>query len=124
MLISMNRLSILALLLLPAVAVAAPAEAPKTAKATAAAPSLTIPQMEAAVLAHEKRTELLRTELKDLDARIESRANSIVNALTLVGDTKDSGTKVARMKVATINALKTNITYYRGAKAARGHHHR
>jgi hypothetical protein len=117
MLISMHRLSILALLLLPAVAVAAPAEAPKTAKATAAAPSLTIPQMEAAVLAHEKRTELLRTELKDLDARIESRANSIVNALTLVGDTKDSGTKVARMKVATINALKTNITYYQRKRA-------
>jgi hypothetical protein len=96
---------------------AALAQKPAPAKSAAAAPSLTIPQMEAAVTAHEQRTELLRSEVKDLDARIEKRVSSLVDALSLIGDTKDSGTKVARMKSATITALKKNLEYYQRQRA-------
>ncbi len=85
--------------------------------APAAAPAYTIPQMEASVAAKEKRTDLLRTEIKATDARIEARVDSIVNALTLVGDSKDSTTKVARMKAQTIAALKKNIAYYQTKRA-------
>ncbi len=101
---------------LTALATTAPAQKP-AAKPAAPAPSLTIPQMEAAVTAHEKRTELLRAELKELDGRIESRVKSLVDALTLIGDTKDSGTKVARMKASTIDALKKNLEYYQRQRA-------
>jgi hypothetical protein len=87
------------------------------AKGAAPAPSLTIPQMETAVTAHEKRTELLSSELKELDGRIEKRVASLVDALTLIGDTKDSGTKVARMKSSTITALKKNLEYYQRQRA-------
>jgi len=101
---------------LSALTASAPAQKP-AAKPAAAAPSLTIPQMESAVTAHEKRTELLRGEVKDLDARIEKRVASLVDALTLIGDTKDSGTKVARMKSSTITALKKNLEYYQRQRA-------
>lgn len=85
--------------------------------APAAVPTYTIPQMEASIAAKEERTNLLRNEIKSTDARIESRVDSIVNALTLVGDSKDSNTKVARMKAHTIAALKKNISYYQTRRA-------
>ena len=76
-----------------------------------------IAQMEASVAAREKRTDLLRTEIKATDSRIEARVDSLVNALTLIGDSKDTSTKVARMKSQSIEALKKNITYYQGKRA-------
>jgi hypothetical protein len=61
---------------------------------------------------------LLRDEIKALDARIEGRIDTIVGALRAIGDSKDSRTKVARMKEQTIGALKKNIGYYQGKRAA------
>ena len=107
----MKPIRIIALLIASVtLATAAPA-------APAAAPAYTIPQMEASIAAREKRTELLREEIKATDARIEARVDAIVNALTLVGDSKDSKTKVARMKSQTIEALKKNIGYYQTKRA-------
>lgn len=74
------------------------------------------PQMEVSVAAQQKRTDFLRTEIKATDSRIEARVDSIVNALTLIGDSKDSSTKVARMKAQTIEALKS-IAYYQTKRA-------
>ena len=84
----------------------------------AAAAPPTAAQYEAALAAREQRTALLRDELKALDTRIEGRVGSIIGALQSVGDSKDSKTKVARMKEQTIEALKKNIGYYQTKRAA------
>ena len=51
--------------------------------------------MESALSAREKRVELVHGELKALDSRIEGRIDVIIKALTAIGDSKDSKTKVA-----------------------------
>jgi hypothetical protein len=78
----------------------------------------TIAQWEAALAAREQRVTLLRDELKALDGRIEARVDSLVGALRSIGDSKDSRTKVARMKERNIDALQRNIEYYRNKRAA------
>ena len=78
----------------------------------------TAAQYEAALAAREQRTALLRDELKALDTRIEGRVDTIIGALQSIGDSKDSRTKVARMKEQTIEALKKNIGYYQTKRAA------
>ncbi len=84
-----------------------------------AAPASPSPaQWETALTAREQRAALLRDELKALDARIEGRIDVIVEALRAIGDSKDSRTKVARMKEQTIEALKKNIGYYQTKRAA------
>jgi len=74
-------------------------------------------QWETALVAREQRAKLLLDELKALDTRIEGRIDVIIDALRSIGDSKDSRTKVARMKEQTIEALKKNITYYQGKRA-------
>jgi hypothetical protein len=83
----------------------------------AASPPQDIAKWEAALAAREQRSDLFRSELKALDARIEARVDSLVAALRAVGDSKDSRTKVARMKEQTIGALKKSISYYQGKRA-------
>src|SRR6476660_1139586 len=75
-------------------------------------------QWEAAITAREQRANLLGDELKALNDRIEGRIDVIVEALRTIGDSKDSRTKVARMKEQTIDALKKNIGYYQTKRAA------
>jgi predicted nucleic acid-binding Zn-ribbon protein len=77
-----------------------------------------VAQWEASLAAQEQRAGLLRDELKALDTRIEERIATIVGALRVIGDSKDSRTKVARMKEQTIEALKKNIGYYQNKRAA------
>ncbi|MCE9610324.1 MAG: hypothetical protein K8R23_09040 [Chthoniobacter sp.] len=77
----------------------------------------TAAQWEAALAAREQRTALLRDELKALDTRIEGRIGTIVGALQSIGDSKDSRTKVARMKEQSIEALKKNIGYFQTKRA-------
>jgi ABC-type phosphate transport system auxiliary subunit len=84
----------------------------------AAAPAPNAAQLAAVVKAREQRTTLLRDELKAQDARIEARVDAIVNALQSIGDSKDSRTKVARMKEQTIDALKRNLDYFQRKRAA------
>lgn len=75
-------------------------------------------QSKVALTAREQRADLLLTELKALDSRIEGRVDVIVDALRTIGDSKDSRTKVARMKEQTIQALEQNIGYYQTKRAA------
>ena len=59
--------------------------------------------------AREQRAALLRDELKAQDARIEA----IVTALQSITDSKDSRTKVTRLKETTIGGLMKNLEYFR-----------
>ncbi len=55
---------------------------------------------------------MLRDEIKQTDARIESNIDEIVATLTSIADSKDSRTKVARMKEDTMKGLLKTIEYY------------
>ncbi|MDR3405083.1 MAG: hypothetical protein P4L99_21470 [Chthoniobacter sp.] len=73
---------------------------------------------EAVLAAREQRANLLRDEIKALDSRIETRGDALIHALASIGDSKDSRTKVARMKEDTIQAIRRNIRYYQTKRAA------
>ncbi len=68
--------------------------------------------------AREKRADLLLDELRGTDDRIEATVDRVLDTLKLVGDSKDSRTKVARLKEQTIDSLKRNITYYQQRRAS------
>ena len=72
---------------------------------------------EAALLAMERRANLLRDEIKTIDSRIEARGDALLDSLRSIGDSKDSRSKVARMKEETIEALRRNIQSYRSKRA-------
>ncbi|MDR3401163.1 MAG: hypothetical protein P4L99_01595 [Chthoniobacter sp.] len=72
---------------------------------------LAAPSPTAALDAREQRVALLRDEIKAADQSIEDRIDVLLGALKSVGDSKDSRSKVARMKEDTIAALKRNIDY-------------
>lgn len=80
--------------------------------------SVSMAATDAAVVAREQRVALLRDEIKSLDQSIENRIDVLVGALKSVGDSKDSRTKVARMKEDTIKALNGNIDYIRRKRDA------
>jgi len=63
--------------------------------------------------ARQQRADLIRNEIKTIDDRIESRIGVIVDGLSSIADSKDSRTKVARIKEDTIEALSRNIQVYR-----------
>ena len=66
----------------------------------------------------EQRVELLRDEIKMLDRQIEDRINKIIAGLSDITDSKDSRTKVARLKEQTIVSLQKNLENYHGKRAA------
>lgn len=74
--------------------------------------------LQAQLDAREKRADLLLDEIRGADARTEATVDRIIETLRLVGDSKDSRTKVARMKEQTIDGLKKNLTYYQQKRAA------
>ena len=80
---------------------------------TAASPA----QREAVVKMREQRVALIRDEVKAIDTRIEGRVDRITDALRSIGDSKDTRTKVARMKRETIDRLQKTIEYYRQKRA-------
>lgn len=82
----------------------------------APAPSPAV-QWQAVVSAREQRVKLLQDEIKALDSRMEARVDSLLAALESVGDSKDSRSKVARVKERTIDALSKNIGYYQNKRA-------
>ncbi len=65
-----------------------------------------------------QRVDLLRDELKQSAARIGSRLDAVVETLTMVTDSKDSRTKVARMKEETGKRLMNLINYCNQKRAA------
>lgn len=75
-------------------------------------------QWEAALRAREMRAAKLRDEVNAVDARIEGRIDALLEALRAISDSKDSRTKVARMKRDTIDQLQKTIEYYQRKRAA------
>ena len=75
-------------------------------------------QWEAAFRARELRAAKLRDEVNAVDARIEGRIDALLEALRAISDSKDSRTKVARMKRDTIDQLQKTIEYYQRKRAA------
>ena len=75
-------------------------------------------QLEAVAAAREQRVALLRDELKAQDTRIEARIDAILTALQSITDSKDTRTKVTRMKEQTIDGLMKNLEYFRQKRAA------
>ncbi len=67
--------------------------------------------------AREKRADLLLDELRAMDNRIEATVDKILETLRMIGDSKDSRTKVARLKEQTIAGLQKNITFYQQRRA-------
>jgi len=100
--------TLLLLALLPAAAL--------TAQPAAPAPDKTI--LKAQIDAREKRCDLLLDEIRSADSRIEDRIDELLRVLRSVGDSKDSRTKVARMKEQTIDALQKNLQYFDQRRAA------
>jgi hypothetical protein len=82
----------------------------------ASVPPSTAP--EAALTASEHRAALRRQELIALDTRIEGRIDLIIETLRAIGDSDDSGKRVARMKDRTIAALNNTIAYYQTKRGA------
>src|SRR4051812_22335989 len=72
----------------------------------------TAEQLQSWVATRQQRVNLLRDEIKQTDERIEARLDDIINALTSIADSKDSRTKVARMKEDTMKSLAKTIQYY------------
>lgn len=73
--------------------------------------------LKAQLDAREKRADLLLDELRATDDRIEATVDRVLETLRLIGDSKDSKTKVARLKEQTIDGLQRNITYYQQKRA-------
>jgi hypothetical protein len=89
-------------------------------KLSAAAPQVQPPDkaaLKAQLDAREKRADLLLDEIRGADDRIEATVDRILETLRLVGDSKDSRTKVARMKEQTIDGLQKNIAFYQQKRA-------
>lgn len=86
--------------------------------AQAAAPAASAEQLKNWVGIRQSRVDLLRDEIKQIDSRIESRLDLIVDALQKIGDSKDSRTKVARMKEDTMKGLYKTIEYYANKRAS------
>lgn len=84
----------------------------------AQAPAPTAEQLKSWVAIRQQRVDLLRDEVKQIDARIESRLDVIVGTLKTITDSKDSRTKVARMKEDTGKRLMKTVTYYDQKRAA------
>src|SRR3954447_7698400 len=78
----------------------------------ATAPAPTAEQLKSWVATRQQRVDLLRDEIKQTDARIEARLDDVIKALTSITDSKDSRTKVARMKEDTVKSLAKTIQYY------------
>lgn len=85
---------------------------PVTASFGAPAPAPTAVQLKSWIGIRQQRVDLLRDEVKQTDARIETRLDTIVGTLTTISDAKDSRTKVARMKEDTGKRLGKTIAYY------------
>ena len=82
-----------------------------------AADASQVEHLEMAVKAREHHADVLLKALRATDKRVESRLQNLVNALKVVADSKDSRTKVARLKEETIEGLKKSIELYNRERA-------
>jgi len=73
--------------------------------------------LQAQISASQGRIKKLESDLRSADDRIEKRISKAVDSLCVVGDSKDSGTKVARMKEDVIDFLRKQISDYSRRRA-------
>jgi vacuolar-type H+-ATPase subunit I/STV1 len=64
-----------------------------------------------------QRAGLLAAEIHNADLRIESRFDDLLATMRTVSDSKNSHTKVTRMKEETIASLQQAMTYYQEKRA-------
>lgn len=69
-------------------------------------------QLKSWIAIRQQRVDLLREEIKQSDAHIESRIDLLIDTLNSITDSKDSRTKVARMKEDTMKKLAKTIQDY------------
>jgi hypothetical protein len=81
-------------------------------------PAPTVEQLKSWTGIRRERVNLLLDEIKKIDARIESRLDVLIETLRMISDSKDSRTKVARMKEDTGKRLMRSIEYYDQKRAA------
>jgi len=77
----------------------------------------TAAQLKSSIAIRQQRVDLLRDEIKQTDASIESRLDTVIATLTSITDSKDSRTKIARMKEETMKRLLKTIEYYAQKRA-------
>lgn len=82
-----------------------------------AADATQLQHLDMAVKAREHHADVLLRAVRATDKRVESRMQNLVNAIKLVADSKDSKTKVARLKKETIDGLKKSIELYQRKRA-------
>lgn len=87
-----------------------------SATATPAAPDKVA--LKSQLQAREARADLLLSELRATDDRIEETIDHVVETLRMVGDSKDSRTKVARIKKDTVTGLGKIVGVYQQKRAA------
>lgn len=88
---------------------------PMPAKAPSPTPAQAI--LKARLAGQAQRASLLGSEIHNADLRIESRFDDLLTTLRVVSDSKDSRTKVTRMKEQTIASLQKAVTYYQQKRA-------
>ncbi len=71
-----------------------------------------IPEVEAEIHEREIRASELTQDIIQLDERIEGRIDRILKQLHSMKDSKESGTRVVRMKKDAIEGLMETIEYY------------
>ena len=95
--------------------------APGAATPAAPTPAVPAPQdqsvLKVRLAGQAQRASLLGTEIHNADLRIESRFDDLLTTLRTVSDSKDSHTKVTRMKEETIASLQKSISYYQEKRA-------
>lgn len=69
-------------------------------------------QLESWVAIRQQRVDLLREEIQQADARIESRLEVVLGTLRSISDSRDSGRRVAGVKEETLKRLAKTIEYY------------
>lgn len=82
-----------------------------------AADPASLDHLKMALKGREFHSNFLLEEVRATDKRVESRMENLVNALKMVTDSKDSKTKVARMKKETIEGLMKSIELYNAKRS-------
>lgn len=81
-------------------------------------PKQSTAQLNQWLAVRQQRVGLLRSEIEEMDGHFESRVDLLVETLVKINDSKDSRTKVARMKEETQNKLLETVKYYEQKRAA------
>src|SRR4051812_45500332 len=66
-------------------------------------------QLKSWIGIRQQRVDLVHSEIKQMDAHIKSRLDVIIGTLTSISDSKESRTKVARVKEDTMKRLGKTI---------------